>query len=99
VEQRFCRGFCEFRCAERGELAGKTWWSCGESVAGNNSKSGPQGHAIFLHIFKLNLATLDADWVQQLSLGRQARTDDMAVVTSVSDSADEYFHAGFVLNA
>jgi hypothetical protein len=33
VEQRFCRGFGEILCVERGELAGKTWWSCGESVA------------------------------------------------------------------
>jgi hypothetical protein len=45
VEWRFCRGFCHFWCAERGELAGKTWWSCGESVAASTSKSAPLKNA------------------------------------------------------
>jgi hypothetical protein len=47
----FCRGFYDFGCAERGELRGKTWWSCGESMAGNYSKSAPLKHRKFLHIF------------------------------------------------
>jgi hypothetical protein len=37
---RFCKGFCKFWRAERGFLRGKSWWSCGENVAGNDSKSG-----------------------------------------------------------
>jgi hypothetical protein len=32
-----------------------TWWSCGESVAGNDSKSARVKHAKDLHIFSIFL--------------------------------------------
>jgi hypothetical protein len=56
VEWRFCGGFCDFRCAERGELRGKTWWSCGETVVEITSRSLQLKHAIFLHVFRFFLA-------------------------------------------
>jgi hypothetical protein len=52
VEWRFCSGFCDFRCAERGELRGKTWWSCGETVVEITGRSVQLKHANFLHIFR-----------------------------------------------
>jgi hypothetical protein len=94
------QGFCQFRRAERGELAGKTWWSCGESVAENNSKSASQKHASFLHIFRF---LFDSDWQAanrrrrgQFALGA---TCAASIVTSPGDFGDAYFHAGFLLNA
>jgi hypothetical protein len=53
VEWRFCGGFCDFRCAERGELRGKTWWSCGETVVEITSGSVQLKHANFSHIFSI----------------------------------------------
>jgi hypothetical protein len=47
----FLQGFCHFRHAERGEMYGKTWSIRGENVAANDSKSGHEKHATFLHIF------------------------------------------------
>jgi hypothetical protein len=51
VEWRFCREFCDFRCAERGELHGKTWWICGESVVEITGKSTQLKHANFFAHF------------------------------------------------
>jgi hypothetical protein len=48
----FLRGFCDLWCAKRGELRGETWWNCGESVAGNDSKSGHEKHASFEYLFQ-----------------------------------------------
>jgi hypothetical protein len=36
---RFCRGFCEKRCAERGFLMVKSWWNAGERWSENDLKS------------------------------------------------------------
>jgi uncharacterized membrane protein len=51
VERRFCRGFCGFRVAKRGELRGTSWWICGENVVLACSSSGPEKHANFLNYF------------------------------------------------
>jgi hypothetical protein len=58
VEWRFCRGFCDFRCAERGELRGKTWWSCGESVVEITSKPVELKRANFFAHFRFFFAGL-----------------------------------------
>jgi hypothetical protein len=39
VEEHFCRGFCEFWVCRTWFLDAKSWWVCGENVAGNDSKS------------------------------------------------------------
>jgi hypothetical protein len=44
---RFCRGFCDFHRAKRGEVRGKSWWICGESVVGNTIKSITEKYANF----------------------------------------------------
>jgi hypothetical protein len=36
---RFCRGFCEKRCAERGYLMVKSWWNAGKRWSENDLKS------------------------------------------------------------
>jgi hypothetical protein len=48
---RFCRGFCEIWRAERGFLRGKSWWSCGENVAGNDSKLAVENMPTFWNLF------------------------------------------------
>jgi hypothetical protein len=47
----FLQGFLRFTVRKRGELRGKTWWNCGESVAGNDNKSGHEKHASFFEFF------------------------------------------------
>jgi hypothetical protein len=34
-------------CAKRGEVRGKSWWICGESVVGNDTKSTAEKYANF----------------------------------------------------
>jgi hypothetical protein len=68
VEWRFCRGLFDFRCAERGELRGKTWWSCGESVVEITSRSVQLKHANFLHIFRLFLWGMKEDLKNRLAM-------------------------------
>jgi hypothetical protein len=47
VEGRFCWGFREFWCAERGFLMVRLWWICGENVAGNDGKLTAQDFPLF----------------------------------------------------
>jgi hypothetical protein len=49
----FLQGFCDFWCAKRGELGGKTWWNCGESVVEITSKSVPLKHDNFFAHFSV----------------------------------------------
>jgi hypothetical protein len=53
----FLQGFFDFRCAERGELGGKTWWSCGETVVEITSKSAPLQQANFFAHFRFFCGT------------------------------------------
>jgi hypothetical protein len=43
----FLQRFCNFGSAERGEMGGTTWWSCGESVVESDGKLIREKHANF----------------------------------------------------
>jgi hypothetical protein len=65
---RFCRGFCDFRWAERGELRGKTWWSCGETVVEITSRSLQLKHANFYTFFDFFFAGAEGRIEDRLSM-------------------------------
>jgi hypothetical protein len=64
------QGFCDFRCAERGELRGKTWWSCGESVVEITSRWAQLKHANFLDVLQIFLAGLEGRSEDRFTLVR-----------------------------